>query len=55
MLEFVWHCFNVFQEKRKEFESNPELVDKIIREGNEKARKVAQQTIDEVRQKMGLK
>jgi len=43
-----------FQEKRKELEANPEYVDSVIREGAEKARLIAQKTIDEVKQKMGL-
>ena len=55
LAEAIFAELKPMQEKRKEFENNPELVDKIIREGNDKARKVAQQTIDEVRQKMGLK
>ena len=53
--EAIFAELEPMQEKRKEFENNSELVDQIIREGNEKARKVAEQTIDEVRQKMGLK
>ncbi len=42
------------QEKRKELEANPEYVDKIIEEGNKKAREVAAQTLEEVKKKMGL-
>lgn len=42
------------QTKRQELEKNPEFVNKVIREGAEKARQVAQETIDEVREKMGL-
>ena len=53
--EAIFAELEPMREKRKEFENNTELVDQIIREGNEKARKVAEQTIDEVRQKMGLK
>ena len=37
------------RERRKYFENNPEIVDNIIREGSAKARKVAQQTLAEVR------
>ena len=43
-----------FQEKRKLLEANPEYVNKVIKEGAEKARKIAQKTVDEVKQKMGL-
>jgi len=42
------------QEKRKELENNPQEVDKIINEGNEKAREIAKETVKEVREKMGL-
>lgn len=53
--EAIFAELKPMQEKRKEFENNSELVDRIIRDGNEKARKVAEQTVEEVRQKMGLK
>lgn len=42
------------QEKRAELEANPELVDKIIAEGAQKARKVASETLQEVKRAMGL-
>ncbi len=42
------------QKKRAELEADPEYVDKVIAEGAEKARKVARETLDEVKQKMGL-
>lgn len=43
-----------FQEKRKEIEANQEYVDKVIKEGAEKARNIAQKTVVEVREKMSL-
>ncbi len=43
-----------FQEKRKEFENNPKFVDEIIREGNGKCLRMAEETMTEVRSKMGL-
>ncbi|HVZ11419.1 MAG TPA: tryptophan--tRNA ligase [Patescibacteria group bacterium] len=42
------------QKKRAELEADPEYVDRVIMEGAEKARKIAQETVVEVRQKMGL-
>lgn len=42
------------QEKRKEIESKSGYVEEIMTEGAKKARYVAQQTIEEVKQKMGL-
>jgi tryptophanyl-tRNA synthetase len=42
------------QEKRAKLEADKEYVDKVISEGVEKARAVAQSTVREVKQKMGL-
>jgi tryptophanyl-tRNA synthetase len=42
------------QEKRKEYEENPKMVDEIIEEHAEKCRIKAQETINEVKEKMGL-
>lgn len=42
------------REKAKQYESNPDLVKSIINEGSEKARDMARDTLQEVRQVMGL-
>lgn len=42
------------QEKRKYFEQNPKIVDEILGKSREKCLQIAQNTIDEVKQKMGL-
>lgn len=42
------------QKRRAELEADPEYVDRIIAEGNAKARVVARETLNEVKQKMGL-
>ncbi len=42
------------QEKRKELEQNPELVDRVIKDGAERARKVASETLREVKKAMKL-
>ncbi len=42
------------QKRRQEFEQNPELVDKILKDGAARAREIAEQTVKEVGQKMGL-
>lgn len=52
--EAIYEELKPLQEKRRELESNPEYVDKVIREGAEKARAVARETLKEVKQKMGL-
>ena len=53
--EAIYNELQPIQEKRTELENNTEYVDKIIKEGAEKARRVAAETISEVRVKMGLK
>lgn len=42
------------RQKRAEFESQPELVEKILKEGTEKARAEAQKTLEEVKKAMKL-
>lgn len=42
------------QERRKEFENNPKLVDEIIEEGRQKCLTMAEETMKEVREKMGF-
>jgi len=54
LAEAIYEKLKPIQKKRKEFEDDPEKVDKIIEEGAEKARKIARKTLDEVRGKMGL-
>ena len=42
------------QQKRREYDAKPELVEKIIREGNVKAKQTAQLVVDDLKQKMGF-
>lgn len=42
------------REKRKYYEERPELVDKILKEGTEKARKTAKETLKKVKEAMKL-
>jgi len=43
-----------FQEKREEFVQNPKLVDSIIKKSQQKCLLMAEETMKEVREKMGL-
>ncbi|MEK7534526.1 MAG: tryptophan--tRNA ligase [Patescibacteria group bacterium] len=43
-----------FQERRKQFKQDPRLVDEIIKESLVKCRQMAEETMREVRKKMGL-
>ncbi len=54
LTQAVYKELQPFQERRKEFEKNPSLVDSIIEEGAEKAKILAKETMQEVKQKMGL-
>jgi len=52
--EAIYNELKPMQEKRKQLEADPDFVDRVIKEGAEKARAVARQTVFEVKQKMGL-
>ena len=52
--ETIFLKLQPIQEKRKYFEENPKTVDGIISEGAEKARKIASETLKEVKEKMGF-
>ena len=54
LAEVVVDFLKPFQEKRKEFEKDPKHVLQIIEQSEEKARHLAEQTIKEVKEKMGL-
>lgn len=54
LAEAIYEVLKPLQEKRRELEANPEYVDRVIREGAEKAHQVAMKTVAEVREKMGL-
>ncbi len=53
--ESIFKKLEPIQKKRKELEFDKEYIDRVIREGNEKAREVARKTVEEVKDKMGLK
>jgi len=46
--------FEDFREKRKYYSKNPEIIESIVIEGSKKARKIAQQTIEEVKEAMKI-
>lgn len=52
--EIVFAELKSIQERRKDLEAKPEYIDEVLKNGAQKARKIAQETIDEVKQKMGL-
>lgn len=54
LAEAIYKELKPLQEKRKKFEQNPELVDNIIEESRQKCLAMAEETMREVRSKMGL-
>ena len=54
LAEEIYKELKPLQEKRKHFEENPKLVDEILQESNTKCRELAEETMQEVRGKMGL-
>ena len=54
LAEAIYKELKPLQEKRKEFEENPERVEKILKNGAEKARVIAKKTVKEVKEKMGF-
>lgn len=54
LAEAIYKSLGPIQEKRKKLASDAEYIDKVIKEGAEKARKVATETLQEVKIAMGL-
>jgi tryptophanyl-tRNA synthetase len=52
--EAIFAELQPIQKQRRIYEADPSLVDKIIKEGAEKAGKIAKETIKEVKEKMGF-
>lgn len=52
--EAIFKELQPFQERREKIAQDKEYVDRVIKEGAEKARKIARATVNEVKQKMGL-
>ncbi len=52
--EFIFRELQPIQERRKEYENNPKLVDEILSEHLEKLHLRAQETLKEVKEKMGF-
>lgn len=52
--EAIFAELQPIQKRRREYEENPGKVEDIIKSGAEKARKIAGETIEEVRNKIGL-
>src|SRR3989338_2512455 len=54
LAEVVVEFLKPFQAKRKEFEDNPKMVLDILEKSEEEARSLADKTLEEVKEKMGL-
>ena len=54
LAEAIYKELKPIQEKRKGYESNPKKVEEILADGAARARKIAAETINEVKQKIGV-
>ncbi len=54
LIENINKELSPIREKRKYYEEHPEIVDKIIKEGTEKARNLAKETMKEIKQAMKI-
>ena len=54
LFETILEFFGEARKKRLELQNKPDFVEDVLREGAKKARKLAQQTMEEVRRKTGL-
>lgn len=54
LAEVVVEFLKPFQARRKEFEDNPKMVLGILEKSEEEARSLADKTLNEVKEKMGL-
>lgn len=54
LAEAIYKELQPIQERRKYFEAHPEEVEKILEEGKDYAKKIVNETLEEVREKMGL-
>ncbi len=55
LAEAIYKELKPFQERRKEFEQDSKMVYEILAESNKKCRELAEETMQEVRAKMGLR
>jgi len=54
LAEVIIEGLSPFQKKYKELEANPDYIKKVLHEGADKAKKIAVQTMSEVRSKIGF-
>jgi tryptophanyl-tRNA synthetase len=54
LAEAIFEELKPIQKRRAELEANPEYVEQVIEDGAKRARKIAKETIREVKEKMGL-
>jgi len=54
LVELLTEYFRPYREKRKELEANPDFVEDVLQDGARRARVIARQTMDQVREAVGL-
>lgn len=54
LFERLWDFLGEFREKREALENDPAYVDDVLKQGSDKARAIAMETMDKVRFKVGV-
>ena len=52
--EAIYKELEPFQKRRAEIAKNQKYIDEVLADGAKRARKIAQETVREVKEKMGL-
>jgi len=55
LVELLCEFFRPYRKKRQELENNPDSVEKVLLNGAARARKIARETLNEVRKAVGLR
>lgn len=55
LAEAIYKELQPIQNKRRELEEKPEYVEQVLRDGAQRARAIAEKTVREIREKMGLR
>jgi len=54
LAEAIYKELKPIQEKRKELENKPDYIEEVIKSGDKKAREIAKETLNEIKEAMGL-
>jgi len=55
LIELLTEYFKPYREKRAQLEKDPDYVEDVLKDGGQRAREIAQEVMEQVRQATGLK